>query len=738
MKRAGLQNSKRVFAAVAIFLSLFFSIPVQPAVAANDLQASCVIGSSSSCPAQSPQEIYNLYGTTTNGTYWLNVNGTATQTYLVLDTSYPDGGMWFLGMKGTNNGGSFWYSSTHWTDQTSTLNPTSLSNDVSTEAKFNAYNYLPVTKVLGVFKDRASYNFSSSGTGSYNPNSFGGHVWKEDLSSQTMYSRFNTSSILYNAAGTMTRYELYRESNSSSANLVFAYQSGYAKYGFAYNNGSATYRWGIAFNNEQTDAQIGSSDAQAGIGLSANSAASVFTYTDTWGNAINGSTGANNGSTATYPSGFQIWGKMAAPSMAAPASLTKTTVGNGAVTLNIGAASGATEYAVQYKLSTDAWSNSTTVRVTNPTASPTAALTGLTSGTYDFRVWTRGTNDSSASSVSLLSQTIDSTAPTVSFTTYSTSPSSGWYGLGETATVQLTYSETVTVSGSPRIPVTGLSGKYFTYASGSGTKVLLFSYVVDVGDFVPAGSGVASSTLALNGGTIKDLALNDASLANQALNPNGFNKIDGIVPTVSSASTSTDGRTVVLSLSETQSAAALSGSPFNVSVNGTRSVVTNAVQSGTKVTLTLTFGAIAGDTLQITYTDPSAANDIYALQDLAGNDVTTFTMPVTNASTATSNTSISLAVTPDATTAIYRINNSIVATVSTAGKVDFKLQGKYLAGCRNVSTTGSGPITATCTWKPSIHNTVVITATLKPSGAGFMTSTASPLSVFVLKRTNTR
>jgi hypothetical protein len=173
-------------------------------------------------------------------------------------------------------------------------------------------------------------------------------------------------------------------------------------------------------------------------------------------------------------------------------------------------------------------------------------------------------------------------------------------------------------------------------------------------------------------------------------------------------------------------------------VNGTRSAVTAATQSGTKVTLTLTFGVIAGDTVQITYTDPTPNNDSYALQDIAGNDIATFTMSVTNLSTATSNTSISLRVTPDTTTAIYRFNNSIIATVSTAGKVDFKLQGKYLAGCRNVATTGSAPITATCIWKPSIHNSVIITATLKPSGAGFINSNAAPLQVFVLKRSNTR
>ena len=734
MKRAGSQSSKRILAAVAVFIGLFVSIPVQTAQAANDVQASCVIGSSSSCPAQSPQEIYNLYGTTNNGTYWLNVNGVATQTYLILDTSYPDGGMWFLGMKGTRGSTTFTYSSSYWTSQTTTTGTTSLSNDVSTDAKFDAFNYLPVTKLVAVFKDRASNAFNSSGSGDLGTNSFAGHTWMETVTSTTMYSRFTTNTNITDAAGNAVRYTVHRETNSSTGKLVFPYQTGWTRYGFN-NSTGYNYRWGTTSNNESS---MGSNDSGSGIGMDAYSAAAIVSYSDGLTVGPDGSSGTTNPGTSSVSSGFQIWGKMAAPSMAAPSSLTKTTVGNGSVQLNIGAAASAAEYAVQYKLSTDTWANSTTVRVTNPTASPTATLTGIASGTYDFRVWTRGTNDSSNTSAALLNQTIDSTGPTLSFTTFTTSPTSGWYALAETATIQFTYTETVTVTGSPRIPITGMSGKYFTYASGSGSKVLLFSYVVGTGDYNTAGLGVASNTIELNGGSIKDLALNDASLSNQTSIPNGLHKVDGVVPIVSSITTTTDGTKVLITLSETQSAVSLSGSPFNVSINSVRSVVTNAVQSGTKITLSLTFGAIAGDAISITYTDPTTGNDTYALQDLAGNDVATFTQSVVNASTATSNTSISLAVTPDTTTAIYRLNNSIVATVSTVGKVDFKLQGKYLAGCRNVSTTGSGPITATCTWKPSIHNSVVITATLKPSGAGFMTSNATPLPVFVLKRTNTR
>ena len=156
MKRLALERVSRFLVALTLLLAFIVATPFEKAAANNILSSACQIGSSSSCPAQSPQEIVNLYGTTTNGAYWINVNGTARETYLILDTGYPDSGGWFLGMKGTRAGTSFTYSSSQWTDQATTLNTNSLTDDVSTEAKFHAFNHLPVTRLAAVFEDRAS------------------------------------------------------------------------------------------------------------------------------------------------------------------------------------------------------------------------------------------------------------------------------------------------------------------------------------------------------------------------------------------------------------------------------------------------------------------------------------------------------------------------------------------------------------------------------------------------------
>ena len=75
--------------------------------------------------------------------------------------------------------------------------------------------------------------------------------------------------------------------------------------------------------------------------------------------------------------------------------------------------------------------------------------------------------------------------------------------------------ETVTVDttgGTPRISVdVGGVTRYATYTSGSGSAALVFTYTPTAGDIDLDGITIASP-VDLNGGTIKDLAGNNASL----------------------------------------------------------------------------------------------------------------------------------------------------------------------------------------------------------------------------------
>lgn len=67
---------------------------------------------------------------------------------------------------------------------------------------------------------------------------------------------------------------------------------------------------------------------------------------------------------------------------------------------------------------------------------------------------------------------------------------------------------------------------------------------------------------------------------------------------------------------------------FAVTVGGVPNAVTNVAVVGVTVTLTLTAAVIAGDAVQVTYTDPTAGDDAAATQDVAGNDAVGFTSGV--------------------------------------------------------------------------------------------------------------
>ena len=66
---------------------------------------------------------------------------------------------------------------------------------------------------------------------------------------------------------------------------------------------------------------------------------------------------------------------------------------------------------------------------------------------------------------------------------------------------------------------------------------------------------------------------------------------------------------------------------------------------------------------------------------------------------------------------IYRSNISLVVTVYSPGKVTFYAKSKIIPGCNRIITVGSGPYTASCSYKLSTHGSIPITAKLVPDSA---------------------
>jgi hypothetical protein len=142
-------------------------------------------------------------------------------------------------------------------------------------------------------------------------------------------------------------------------------------------------------------------------------------------------------------------------------------------------------------------------------------LTSCSQGTVYLTITANvATNTSSqtgpAANTNSNSVTIDLAAPTI---TSVTAPANQTYIPGNSISFTLNTSETVTVSGTPRLSLTiGSTTRYATYASGSNSRALVFTYVVQTSISDLDTDGITLNTpLELNSGTIADLATNAMS-----------------------------------------------------------------------------------------------------------------------------------------------------------------------------------------------------------------------------------
>ena len=209
------------------------------------------------------------------------------------------------------------------------------------------------------------------------------------------------------------------------------------------------------------------------------------------------------------------------------------------------------------------------------------------------------------------------------------------YVQGETITVRLTFSEAVTVTGTPRVKLDfgygTAGGKWAYYESGGGTTMLEFAYKVAEGDAAGTGVAVLAETLALNGGTIRSAATQaDADRVHTGLDHDSTHKVDGTAPTLFQAAV--DGVTLTLIFDETLSAAASlasgaftvkktpqGGSEQEVGLSGTPAI------SGAAVTLTLSNAVLETDTdVKVSYTKATTGTG-NRLRDEAGNEAAGFT-----------------------------------------------------------------------------------------------------------------
>jgi len=217
------------------------------------------------------------------------------------------------------------------------------------------------------------------------------------------------------------------------------------------------------------------------------------------------------------------------------------------------------------------------------------SITGLSESTqYYYYIVTvdSATNKSTVSNGTFT--TTDTTAPIVSSVSV---PANATYKIGASLSFTVNTSENVTVDTSGGTPSLTLDiggvTKYATYASGTGTSALVFTYTVE--ESLTDSDGIAVSALELNSGTLKDGSANVMTLTLNSVADSSAVLVDAIKPTlttVSIASNNSDtskakvGDTVTLTIVSSE---ALSGNPV-VTIDG--NAATESTSDSTHYTAT--------------------------------------------------------------------------------------------------------------------------------------------------------
>ena len=209
------------------------------------------------------------------------------------------------------------------------------------------------------------------------------------------------------------------------------------------------------------------------------------------------------------------------------------------------------------------------------------------------------------SNLPVTNETPDTTSPTVSKLEITSNPGTDrTYAAEDDIQVTVTFSETVEVTGTPRLQIElGGGSRTADYQGGSGTAALVFEYEVADGDSDMDGVGVEADSL--SGGTIRDEARNNAELDHDGVAADAGHKVDGVKPELAaSGGAVVDGTTLTLTYSEPLGGSSTpEAGDFTVAGGDQTRTVTRVTVSGSTVVLTLDTAAEhleAG--IQVSYT----------------------------------------------------------------------------------------------------------------------------------------
>ena len=157
-------------------------------------------------------------------------------------------------------------------------------------------------------------------------------------------------------------------------------------------------------------------------------------------------------------------------------------------------------------------------------------------------------------------------APVITSVIIAPSVTSSYYLQGQFINILVTFDAGVVVTGSPQIFLDSDTIGKMTYAGGTGSQVLLFSYATVAGDVDNVGFGLKANSLVLNGGTINSMNGTPATLTHLGIARSATRKLGPTAPVVTTtvttvATTATTVATTATTVAATTTTVASSAAP---------------------------------------------------------------------------------------------------------------------------------------------------------------------------------
>ena len=274
-----------------------------------------------------------------------------------------------------------------------------------------------------------------------------------------------------------------------------------------------------------------------------------------------------------------------------------------------------------------------TVSGTTATVTAVSAAAGVT-GAYDVTASGGNLNDRNATVTLSFVTTGHGIADTASNALTDTAPT----GTNHNSYVVDNTAPTLTITGVPPTssaaftatftflePVTGFAVGDITLGNATAANFAVTSTTVYTALITPTADGAVTVDVPAN--AAQDLAGNGNTVATRA-----SSTYDATPPTLTSAASGTAGTQITLTFSENVQQTDLPlATAFTVTADGNAVTVSSVAAGAAAQNLINVSPAIyRGQTVVITYTDPSGSNDAAALQDLVGNDVASFTTGISS------------------------------------------------------------------------------------------------------------